>query len=103
MWLWLTFIDKEKKNEGEIRCKEYWYAWFMQQYPIFYESSEVPKSSSNYDKEEMQQFLNNIDMHSSTEWGYELPDPNEKKAQDWFKYNGYNPDELYYKKTWNML
>lgn len=92
LWLWMQYVSDYQKEYGNDRPKEYWYCFFMQQIPIFYENTDVRKTSSYYTVSEMKYFLDNINIYCSSEWGVDLPDPEDKKARDWFEYHGYKLD-----------
>jgi hypothetical protein len=92
LWLWMQFVADFRRELGEDRPKEFWYCQFMQLIPIYYDGTDVRKTSSYYTVAEMKYFLDNIFMFCQTEWGLDLPDPEDKKARDWFEYHGYKFD-----------
>ena len=89
LWLWLDFLADALKEYGNDKSKEFWYCYFLAKYPVLFEKTNVPKTTSLFNRDEMTWFLEQIQIHCGAEFGVELPDPEDKKAKDFFKHFGY--------------
>jgi len=93
LWLWMEFVSITMSEYGDNKPKEFWYCYFMDIFPIFFNETAIRKTSSLYDIKEMTYFLNQIDIHTKTEWGFDLPNPDDKRLLEYFEQFGYKLDK----------
>lgn len=79
MWLWFTCIQDETGTPKEYVYKHYCKKFLMINMLVFNHQVEFfYKTSSELTKEEMTEFLNNIQADAATELGITLPNPEDR-------------------------
>lgn len=87
-WLWLTSISRETGNE-----KNYLHDFYRMEFlpkriiKIGELKYEMPISTTELDVSQFTQYLNKIQTHANCELGIDLPNPEDKRFEDWYNYH----------------
>jgi hypothetical protein len=92
MWLWLTCMEQELKEDTGA-TKEDFYMYYCGKFltktiRMGDRLEKVVTTSSKLTKEQMTEFLNNIQADAATEWGITLPNPEDRLFE--YFYNEYH-------------
>lgn len=85
MWMWFEAIAKEwsdatGRGYTKEQVKEMYCALFL---PIDTPAGIVGGSTSGLSTEQMTEFLNNVQAHAATEYGIQLPSPDDCNLELW--------------------